>query len=1369
MDDDPFSLPLFNHHPPTTGGSTLPPIRTTLDGGPPQIPPPPPASAHRANSNYPNPNSAGLLSSPFSASPRTGTTGGGALPNSHRPHASSTSYSTSFPYQQGADELMPPPSASSNTNSHHSYLGRSASLGGARKKDPFAYRSDDVESGFGNMDVSDNSIPPMPSSSSSGGGWTGYSGNNVSTAQRQSHHGFSGQPQNQSRDIVMSPSKPYSGGNSTSMNLPPVPAHALRQQQASSSSQAISESNIPYQSGHAQSNSITNNPYIPRGSDPGPSTTLSGTTSNTNNDQSHWTDYRRPSINHRMSSTGSYQSRNSDQLSPFAKPVPLGESPSSPLLNPYEQISPKLNSTTGGFSSSSPNVPPPQLQNLPASPRQWDNPTGTVTVASSSSNRPANSPVGGRPPPQSASRSSTANQLYPASQPVTPAGKYEPAPSRGMMPSRDSMKVDTPFNSGFREINDWSDLKPVVNSQPNGRRADPDAPGKYLSPLKCLTTALPQTYNLCNPSFRYETSDNPRRVLTKPSKPSHNDGADNEDWDYILYVNDVLGGEHGGDRYLILDVLGQGTFGQVVKCQNMRTHEIVAVKVVKNKPAYLQQSKMEVAILELLNNQHDPNDRHHILRMHDSFTHKSHLCLVFECLSSNLYELIKQNQFKGLSTQLVKVFTGQMLNCLTVLKDARLIHCDLKPENILLKSLQSPQIKIIDFGSACHEMQTVYTYIQSRFYRSPEVLLGLPYSTAIDMWSLGCIVVELFLGLPLFPGTSEYNQLSRIVDMLGTPPNHLLEVGKQTHEFFNTSTDAYGRKTFKLKSMHQYASEHRTDEQPSKQYFKQTKLRDIIMEYSFNKRGAKQSDIDKEMAMRRAFVDFAEGLLNMDPIKRWSPQQAAKHPFITGERFTGPFQPTAPSRRSSQAPPAEAPAASPSSSKKYGGLVQSPTSNRTQRIYSDASSYNQQLAQHQSYTAQVHSAANAPKPGPFSPGYEVQQTQQNYGHSHRVPSQQIPAQPQQHSQRQPSGQWQMPPPQASYQQQRVPSLNASSSHNALRQPNNAPMVASTTNPPPNSYYPATRNRANTINQMDTIPPALARLVQYAAQDPSGVRNSLTPVMNRDDFISEWEKRQQLGGGHQKQSSLHVSSYPQLEYLQEQAELAAMSAGGGGVGTSGGGNWLLPGGSYSHSHQSHGGGGHGHTRNQLSLSGQQHNYQMQPHIGISPPSNSDYHHHSTTRREYEPSPNSHSYGNNRASYSGSNSNSTNTGLPTYPPPAATTSNNNTFDAFGDTSSRGDASHGGGIGMGLMYTPLQPSYGSSSNTGSGSGSGNYVGGHQARASYSGPYGGGGNLIPNQSPFSNQQQQSGSNGSSGNGGNSPRYAAGGGGGQRRNQYGA
>ena len=88
-----------------------------------------------------------------------------------------------------------------------------------------------------------------------------------------------------------------------------------------------------------------------------------------------------------------------------------------------------------------------------------------------------------------------------------------------------------------------------------------------------------------------------------------------------------------------------------------------------------------ILTLSQLNKNCDPNDEHHILRLRDSFIHKSHLCLVFELLSSNLYELIKQNQFQGLSTQLVKVFMAQLLDALTVLKDARLIHCDLKPEN----------------------------------------------------------------------------------------------------------------------------------------------------------------------------------------------------------------------------------------------------------------------------------------------------------------------------------------------------------------------------------------------------------------------------------------------------------------------------------------------------------------------------------------------------------------------------------------------------------------------------------------------------------------------------------------------------------------
>ena len=91
--------------------------------------------------------------------------------------------------------------------------------------------------------------------------------------------------------------------------------------------------------------------------------------------------------------------------------------------------------------------------------------------------------------------------------------------------------------------------------------------------------------------------------------------------------------------------------------------------------------------------------------------------------------------------------------------DHNIIHCDLKPENILLRKKNKSGFKIIDFGSSCFGDNKVYTYIQSRFYRSPEVIFGLDYTTAIDMWSFGCVLFKLYTGDPLFPGESENEQV----------------------------------------------------------------------------------------------------------------------------------------------------------------------------------------------------------------------------------------------------------------------------------------------------------------------------------------------------------------------------------------------------------------------------------------------------------------------------------------------------------------------------------------------------------------------------------------------------------------------------------
>ena len=93
----------------------------------------------------------------------------------------------------------------------------------------------------------------------------------------------------------------------------------------------------------------------------------------------------------------------------------------------------------------------------------------------------------------------------------------------------------------------------------------------------------------------------------------------------------------------------------------------------------------------------------------------------------------------------------------------------MKPENIILKDKTKSGLKIIDFGSSCFVDQWIYTYIQSWFYRAPEIIFGIPYTNSIDMWSVGCILAELFLGYPIFPGENEKEQVQLFMEVLGIP------------------------------------------------------------------------------------------------------------------------------------------------------------------------------------------------------------------------------------------------------------------------------------------------------------------------------------------------------------------------------------------------------------------------------------------------------------------------------------------------------------------------------------------------------------------------------------------------------------------------
>ncbi|XVF42801.1 hypothetical protein PTKIN_Ptkin01aG0394300 [Pterospermum kingtungense] len=417
-----------------------------------------------------------------------------------------------------------------------------------------------------------------------------------------------------------------------------------------------------------------------------------------------------------------------------------------------------------------------------------------------------------------------------------------------------------------------------------------------------LTKDIIETYQICNTQFKYSEELNPKRFLTSPSIGVLNDGCDNVNSDLILTVNCVLINLETQRRYIVKDVLGHGTFGQVAKCWVPDSGSFVAVKIIKNQPAYYQQALVEVSILTTLNKKYDPEDKHHIVRIYDYFVYQRHLCICFELLDTNLYELIKINHFRGLSLSIVQLFSKQILRGLALLKDAGIIHCDLKPENILLcTSVKPAEIKIIDFGSACMEDRTVYSYIQSRYYRSPEVLLGYQYTTAIDMWSFGCIVAELFLGLPLFPGASEFDLLRRMIEILGgQPPDYVLKEAKNTSKFFkcigsihnieNVEASIGGRSAYQALTEEEYEARELKKPSIGKEYFNHKNLEDIVTNYPYRKNLPKE-DIIKESQTRLALIDFLRGLVEFDPAKRWSPFQASKHPFVTGEPFTCPYRP----------------------------------------------------------------------------------------------------------------------------------------------------------------------------------------------------------------------------------------------------------------------------------------------------------------------------------------------------------------------------------------------------------------------------------------------------------------------------------------------
>lgn len=358
------------------------------------------------------------------------------------------------------------------------------------------------------------------------------------------------------------------------------------------------------------------------------------------------------------------------------------------------------------------------------------------------------------------------------------------------------------------------------------------------------------------------------REAGKPSMtmPQELDMSMMDNWDDPEGYYNVMLGELVNGRYHVQQNLGKGMFSSVVRVTDSKTGKLVAVKIIRNNDTMRRAGLKEIEILERLCTT-DPEDKKHMIRFERQFDHKGHLCMVFENLSMNLREVLKKfGRDVGLNLRAIRAYAQQMFLGLSLLRKCGILHADLKPDNLLVNESRN-LLKMCDLGSASPASESeIMPYLVSRFYRAPEIMLGIPYDYAIDVWSIGCTLFELYTGKILFTGRTNNQMLRSIMECRGKFPPKLLRRGMLTHLHFDD-----------LLNFRSLEEDKVTGRMVTKMLDFRKPTRDL--KTRLTGKGQRLSDVEaKEVTL---FIDLLERCLNLNPEKRCTPSEALKHPFIT--------------------------------------------------------------------------------------------------------------------------------------------------------------------------------------------------------------------------------------------------------------------------------------------------------------------------------------------------------------------------------------------------------------------------------------------------------------------------------------------------------
>jgi len=324
-------------------------------------------------------------------------------------------------------------------------------------------------------------------------------------------------------------------------------------------------------------------------------------------------------------------------------------------------------------------------------------------------------------------------------------------------------------------------------------------------------------------------------------------------------------------RYTVFKNQGRGVFSSVLRVRDSDENDNEkVVKIIRNNEVMYKAGIKEIQHLNV-SKKLDPDCKMYCVLLYEHFEVRNHLCMVFEAMKCNLRQLMKKvGAGRGFSLEAVQTFSGQLFKALCHMKQCKLIHCDLKPDNILVSD-DNKVVKIADFGSAQKPEEVEITdVIGSRFYRAPEIMVGLKFGIPIDMWSMACVLAETYTGKIIYEGRDNNQMLLYHQQVCGRYP---VKVGRKGH-FWPRHFDSQGDFTenkvdpvteFTIKLTHRFTDQATND------------ITSILDPRDSFKRGFSE----QERTKFKQFKDLLLKMMNMDPAKRITPEQALQHPFLT--------------------------------------------------------------------------------------------------------------------------------------------------------------------------------------------------------------------------------------------------------------------------------------------------------------------------------------------------------------------------------------------------------------------------------------------------------------------------------------------------------